>query len=125
MGGEIPENYLEEPPQELEISLEKWKDLSYHQQYYRANEEQRQSIRESAKRNRQRNKKWFEEIKSDSECEKCGEDRNAALDFHHTEDKKDTLSKMVMNMYSIEKLEEELEKCVPLCANCHRVLHQG
>lgn len=44
-------------------------------------------------------------------------------DFHHLnpKDKKDTIGNMAT--YSNKSLREELKKCIPLCANCHRERH--
>ena len=56
-------------------------------------------------------------------CEKCGYDRNvAALEFHHIdpETKKFALSN---TRHSWEDTKKELDKCMILCANCHRELH--
>ncbi len=57
-------------------------------------------------------------------CEKCGYDRCvAALEFHHDGEAKDgDLAHMIKNG-SKQKALKEIEKCILLCANCHRELH--
>ena len=56
------------------------------------------------------------------EYDKC----NAALEFHHL-NKKDKKFGLSMNgiTRSWEKTKKELDKCVLLCANCHREIHDG
>ena len=56
-------------------------------------------------------------------CVKCGETRSYVLDFHHKDsDEKDfTIGKMKKG--STEVLQAEIDKCVCLCANCHREFH--
>jgi hypothetical protein len=45
-----------------------------------------------------------------------------ALEFHHeTDDKKYTVSKM--KTLSIKTVMKEIEKCIVICANCHREIH--
>lgn len=70
-------------------------------------------------------KKWYEEIKSTSRCEKCGESYDECLSFHHRnpENKVDTLSNMITKDYTLEEVKEESRKCDILCANCHIKLH--
>ena len=59
-------------------------------------------------------------------CHVCGYNRStAAIDAHHLRDKHIMVSKMVSGNHSIQRLNDELAKCVPLCANCHRELHAG
>lgn len=49
-------------------------------------------------------------------CIFCGYDKyNGALDFHHI----DGITR------SWKRVEKELEKCVLVCANCHREIHAG
>lgn len=69
--------------------------------------------------------KWFEEYKRNLKCEKCGENHIACLDFHHKDkdNKESSISKMVTNNCSIKKIKKEMEKCMVLCSNCHRILH--
>lgn len=58
-------------------------------------------------------------------CEKCGYNRcNEALEFHHLNpDEKDfSVGKDGYN-HSWEQIKKELDKCIMLCANCHRELH--
>lgn len=55
-------------------------------------------------------------------CAKCGESRTHVLDFHHKDknEKEFTIGTMKRG---IQSLQEEIQKCVCLCANCHRDFH--
>lgn len=56
-------------------------------------------------------------------CEICGYNKClSALQFHHKnpEEKEFGLSKKT---YSFDKLKEEADKCILLCANCHAEIH--
>lgn len=58
-------------------------------------------------------------------CEICGYDKCLnALDFHHKtpEDKKFALNTANYNK-SFEVLKSEADKCILVCANCHREIH--
>lgn len=56
-------------------------------------------------------------------CQNCGGVFSlAAYDFHHTDEKGADPSYLIGNA-SVQKIAEELEKCVLLCANCHRTEH--
>jgi len=62
-----------------------------------------------------------------SKCLFCGYNRcSAALDFHHLDEKekKFGLSQKGITR-SWKKTKEELEKCILVCANCHREIHAG
>lgn len=65
------------------------------------------------------------EFKKQQTCQKCGENRFYLLDFHHIDPniKEDTVARMTSNRNNIEDIEKEIEKCVILCANCHREFH--
>jgi 5-methylcytosine-specific restriction endonuclease McrA len=55
-------------------------------------------------------------------CADCGGTfHRAAMDFHHVDGRDD--DKNISWIHSWKSLEEELKKCVLLCANCHRVRH--
>jgi hypothetical protein len=60
-------------------------------------------------------------------CVNCGETAIECLDFHHLqpEDKRKSVAYMTHNGTSMRVLSKEIEKCVVLCANCHRKLHAG
>ena len=59
-------------------------------------------------------------------CSRCGIERDTMtiFDFHHldptTKDRQ--ISAMIDNSW--EDVKSELDKCVILCANCHREVHQ-
>ena len=61
-------------------------------------------------------------IKQGTGCS-CGENRPAALDFHHLEDKSFNITHAVRRGMGIERINKEIAKCVVMCANCHRVAH--
>ena len=60
-----------------------------------------------------------------SKCQICGYNKcNSALEFHHLnpDEKEIAISSQIR---SWEKTKEELEKCICVCANCHREIHAG
>ena len=106
-----------------EKNLEKLKQ--YRNEWYERNKtaerlkaKERQSIR------RKEFKEWFNLYKESLKCTECGFSHPAALDFHHINpnEKEFTISKL-KHFGSKEKLLKEIEKCVVLCANCHRIHH--
>jgi len=60
-------------------------------------------------------------------CQNCGYARCAeALEFHHIENSaKDFGISARGYTRSWLKIRQELDKCILLCANCHRELHAG
>jgi len=70
-------------------------------------------------------RQWYRELKENAECTECGFKHPAAIEFHHKDpmDKKFAISTMVQNGMDISLIKEELKKCIPLCANHHRIIH--
>lgn len=60
-------------------------------------------------------------------CVFCGYCRDiAALDFHHLDEtQKDFGLSQKGLTRSWQKIQEELGKCILVCANCHREIHSG
>lgn len=58
-------------------------------------------------------------------CQRCGYRRCVnALDFHHIDPSKKEFQ-IAAKICSWEKMKTELDKCLLLCANCHREFHGG
>lgn len=56
-------------------------------------------------------------------CFMCGYNKcGAAIDFHHVEDRSFRISATTFRGMT-KRVEEELKKCILLCANCHRESH--
>jgi hypothetical protein len=58
-------------------------------------------------------------------CEICGYDKCiAALEFHHRDHKEKEFGLAQNgNTFGFEKAKKEADKCILICANCHRELH--
>ena len=56
-------------------------------------------------------------------CEKCGDTRVYVLEFHHKdkEEKEFTIGKIKKG--NLDLIQNEIDKCIVLCANCHREFH--
>lgn len=66
-------------------------------------------------------RKHYGELK----CSNCGYDKSiVALDCHHLNPQEKDKPIARMKSYSEQKIIEELKKCVLLCANCHREIHE-
>ncbi len=66
---------------------------------------------------------WFKEYKKTFKCSKCGLKDSRVLEFHHLIKTKDYKMICRLNSFSKTRIIEEAKKCIPLCANCHRILH--
>ena len=58
------------------------------------------------------------------ECKHCGvKEPLCIFDFHHTDPKEKEFTLNQKKSLSFDKIKLELDKCVVLCANCHRIEH--
>ena len=55
-------------------------------------------------------------------CIKCGDKRHYVIDAHHLDPTQKEFS-IGTSMRGINITKSELEKCIPLCSNCHREFH--
>lgn len=85
-------------------------------------EKQRERNRNNNKRIRERNGKYVHDFLIKNPCSICLESDPVVLDFDHIDPstKIDTISNLIRQSHSLEKIQEEIEKCQILCANCHR-----
>lgn len=75
------------------------------------------------RKRRIRNNNFINSLKD--KCRKCGITNKLCLQFHHEKDKKYDISHMISGGYSIKYIQNEINKCIILCANCHRKEHYG
>lgn len=68
---------------------------------------------------------WFEELKPPISCVRCGFHHPGAIQFHHRDPRQKDMEiyAAVRKGWGKERILQELEKCEPLCANCHFILH--
>lgn len=73
-------------------------------------------------RERYQKKKHFIDSQK-CQCAKCGDTRTYVLDFHHKDkdEKEFTIGRLKKG--SLELIQNEINKCAVLCANCHREFH--
>ena len=66
---------------------------------------------------------WYKDFKKEQRCAKCGNDDHRVLEFDHIDrsTKSFNIGDIASKGYSIKRLQEEIDKCEVLCANCHRI----
>ncbi|ELZ06684.1 homing endonuclease associated repeat-containing protein [Natrialba aegyptia] len=105
---------------ELPADVE-WTELTGQQRWYYKNREERIERKD---RRRSEIRHWLYAYKDrHCECERCGEGRPPCLDFHHPDEKNHGIATMVVNGHSKSSIRAEIERCIVLCANCHRLEH--
>lgn len=94
----------------------------YQKQYYKDNPKR---LRERRRKRKEEIKEYINNYKLLRGCEICGYKKCAvALEFHHTgDDKEFDIGRAGDRRVSLERLKKEMAKCIILCANCHRELH--
>jgi hypothetical protein len=59
-------------------------------------------------------------------CVLCGYNKCIqALEFHHLDPNEKDFTISETNSIGWEKLKKEIDKCILVCANCHREIHWG
>lgn len=83
-----------------------------------------EEIKITSSTNRQIIKRWALEYKG-NKCSICGYDKcSQALDFHHLDSNLKDFNLSDRDLILDWKiLKKELDKCILVCANCHRELH--
>lgn len=58
-------------------------------------------------------------------CQRCGYDKyQGALEFHHSDPSEKDFNPSHLKKYAFDdRIKSELDKCVLVCANCHREIH--
>jgi len=96
-------------------------EKTYQTAYYQANATR---LKKANIDRKQITKERWALFKSTLKCANCGENHPATLDFHHVEKHPD--NRHVYDLTSngaYKKAAKEIEKCIVLCANCHRKVH--
>ena len=58
-------------------------------------------------------------------CEKCGYSKClSALEFHHLDPKEKDFNISRNKKRNFEMVKKELDKCILVCSNCHREIHE-
>lgn len=75
-------------------------------------------------------RKWQQKARWDTyrakhACAHCGFSHPAVIDFHHViRQNKQSVNDLAVRRGNVSAaIREAEEKCIPLCANCHRILH--
>ena len=86
--------------------------------------DRREANKASVIKRRRQNKLLLVEYKG-GKCERCGYNKCiSALEFHHLDPSTKEFG-LTGNTNGIERQKKEADKCILLCANCHRELHAG
>jgi predicted HNH restriction endonuclease len=98
---------------------------AYHKEqgrkYYLANKDKVMAL---SKVNRAVGKARWDTFKRTLKCTKCEQNHPAALDFHHTDpSEKENIVSNLISSGRFAAAMEEVQKCIVLCANCHRIHH--
>lgn len=86
--------------------------------------DRKEYLNEAVKKRRKKIKEMAIEYKG-GKCQLCGYDKcKDALEFHHLDPKEKDFGISSNGLTRAwTKVQEELDKCVMLCANCHRETH--
>lgn len=80
-------------------------------------------VREREKNKYKAHKNELNSYKEEHKCAKCGYNKFYAIDFHHLDPSIKDFTIASNPRKSMKSLMSELDKCIPLCSNCHREFH--
>lgn len=103
-----------------DANVKKLKHAEYSRDYYLKNGEK---VRKRASELKREKRKEWAEFKSTIKCTNCGFSHSAAIDFHHVDRTNHKSVNLLAQQGKYKEAVEEIKKCIPLCANCHRIVH--
>ena len=93
----------------------------YFKEYYKNN---KQKCINATEQNRKSKRYIFDKLKLKSGCSNCGyKTHAAALEFHHIDPKSKVFTIGSNYHLPLDIVQQEIDKCIILCANCHRIEH--
>src|SRR5208282_531765 len=87
----------------------------------RSYEKHKEAKRQRALEARRRNRDFLQTYKASKGCARCSIRDSRVLEFHHVGEKEINVARAAGLGWSLERLMTEIEKCIVLCANCHRI----
>lgn len=108
------------PFKDRKVRLERQRE--YSRRWYESNKSR--AMATVMRRKREQKQRW-EAYRADKACAHCGFSHPAVIDFHHViRENKQSINDLVSKYHKVDAaIREAEEKCIPLCANCHRILH--
>jgi hypothetical protein len=104
-----------------DLAVRKAKQKEYSQAWYKRNSTAQKLKSSNSKKLMKQ--KW-RNYKATLACLHCEAKHPAIIDFHHVVKDPANLSvNLLTKDGKYEKAFKEIEKCIPLCANCHRIFH--
>jgi hypothetical protein len=102
---------------------------AYYKKWYAENRiKEIKNAVERNKRNRKKASDFIVDYKKNKGCTYCPEEESCCLDFHHMDqdEKEITIAQAPYEYgWGIDRIKEEIKKCIVVCSNCHRKLHAG
>jgi hypothetical protein len=95
----------------------------YDREWYRTHPDYRKRQIKIKRKRKQEIRKFIQDYKAEKGCERCPENAYYCLDFHHIEGEDKEFDLGRSGGWSLKRIKEEIEKCIVLCANCHRKEH--
>ena len=90
---------------------------------YRDKNKERKTSAEYKRKVKKANHDYIRSYKEYHKCSECDEGRAVCLDLHHIHPHLKSFELSTVKTHSIGSIDAELNKCVVLCANCHRLRH--
>jgi len=95
--------------------------------HHRSNYSEKYSEKYNARNEERRSKHLalLNEYKKTLKCVSCGESEPVCLEFHHIDPTTKEFTIGASMQRSWESIKSEIDKCICLCANCHKKVHAG
>jgi len=78
-----------------------------------------QHVAENKKADKDRARRYILDYLSTHPCVDCGESDPIVLEFDHVRGKNKDIARLVMDGYSIDTIQREIDLCQVRCRNCH------
>lgn len=103
-----------------------WKDPNKQAEYqrrYLASPENKAKHQATADKNRRANSEFRKQLLSEFPCCLCGEQDTDLIDWHHVNPDDKSFDIKGSLGTAMAKWWDEVLKCIPVCALCHRKIH--